>query len=114
MAGSIGADSVVEESVNKDVGNGVSVAAEVSSPAPLAATRIIARTTAAGTALDSSSSLGQQLNLGGTGPFTTTSPPVTSLTNEEYLTILNPNSTAATITVNVCPRRWSAPPRRPR
>ncbi len=105
MAGSIGADSVVEESVNKDVGNGVSVAAEVSSPAPLAATRIIARTTAAGTALDSSSSLGQQLNLGATGPFSyyLASGDI-MLTNEEYLTILNPNSTAATITVNVLPQ----------
>ena len=91
--------------MNTDVGNNVPVAAEVSSPAPLAATRIIARTTASGTALDSSSSLGQELNLAATGPFSYYFASGDIMpTNEQYLTILNPNSTAATITVNILPQ----------
>ena len=71
----------------------------------MAATRIIARTTAAGAALDSSSSLGQQLNLAASGPFSYyfASGDI-MLTNEEYLTILNPNSAAAAITVTVLPQ----------
>ncbi len=105
VAGAIGPDSVVERNVNTDVGNNAAVAAEVSAPAPIAATRIIARTTAAGAALDSSSSLGQLLNLSAVGPFSYyyASGDVMP-TNEEYLTFLNPNSTAAAITATVLPQ----------
>lgn len=105
IAGTIGPDSVVERSVNTDVGNNVSVAAEVSAPAPLAATRIIARTTAAGASLNSSSSLGQQLNLSAPGPLSYYFASGDILgTTEEYLTILNPNSTTASITLNILPQ----------
>ncbi len=108
VGGSIGPNSVVQRSVNTDVGLNAEVAAEVSSPAPLASTRIIARTNAAGAALDSSSSLGQQLDLtaaaptGGFNYYLATGE--IQLTNEEYLTLLNPTSTAASVTINILPQ----------
>jgi hypothetical protein len=108
VTGTIGAFSVVQRSVNTDAGAGASVAAEVSSPAPIAAERIIARTTATGTNLGASTSLGQTLNLSATPPasgfdyyFASGS---VDLTNEVYLTILNPNATAAAVTINILPQ----------
>jgi hypothetical protein len=100
VPGTIGPDSVIEQNVNSDAGANQSVAAEISSAAPLAATRIISRA-----GLDSSSSLGQQLDLTATGPFNYyLAAGEVQLTNEEYLTILNPNSTAANLTVTILPQ----------
>lgn len=106
VTGSIGANSVVERSVNTDAGLNQKVAVQVTSPAPLSAERIISRSDASGKGLDSSSSLGQQLALqGGAAPFTYYfASGEVQLTNEEYLTILNPNSATATITVNILPQ----------
>ena len=107
VGGVIGPNSVVQRSVNTDVGLNVKVAASVSSPAVLGAERIIARSVG-GKALDSSSSLGQLLNLGTTAPdagfnYYFASGEV-QLTNEEYLTMLNPTSTAANVTVTILPQ----------
>ena len=104
VGGVIGPNSVVQRSVNTDVGLNVKVAASVSSPAVLGAERIIARSVG-GKALDSSSSLGQLLNLGTTAPdagfnYYFASGEV-QLTNEEYLTMLNPTNTAASVTVTI-------------
>jgi hypothetical protein len=108
VTGTIGAFSVVQRSVNTDVGNGASVAAEVSAPAPIAAERIIGRTTASGANLGASTSLGQTLNLSATAPASGFdyyfASGAVQLTNEEYLTILNPNSTAASVTINILPQ----------
>ncbi len=108
FAGSIGADSVVTRTVNTDVGANQQVASEVSSPAPLAASRNIWRTDASGNALDASSSLGIQLDTvsavptGGDNYYFATSD--VQLTNEEYLSLLNPTATAETVTINVLPQ----------
>lgn len=105
ITGTIGANSVVERSVNTDVGTNQKVASEVSSPAPLAATRVIMRSSG-GKALDSSSSLGQLLNLSSTATSFTYyfASGEVQLTNEEYLTVLNPNATAASLTINILPQ----------
>jgi hypothetical protein len=108
MAGTIGADSVVTRTVNTDVGSDKQVASEVSSPAPLAASRNIWRTDASGNSLDASSSLGVQLDTtsavptGGDNYYFATSD--VQLTNEEYLSLLNPTATAETVTINVLPQ----------
>jgi hypothetical protein len=108
VTGTIGAFSVVQRSVNTDVGTGASVAAEVSAAAPIAAERIITRTTASGTNLGASTSLGQTLNLSATAPASGFDYYFASgavlLTDEEYLTILNPNSSAASVTINILPQ----------
>jgi hypothetical protein len=108
VTGTIGAFSVVQRSVNTDVGAGAQVAAEVSSTAPIAAERIITRTTATGTNLGASTSLGQTLNLSATAPASGFdyyfASGAVQLTNEEYLTILNPNATAASVTINILPQ----------
>jgi hypothetical protein len=98
----------VTRTVNTDVGANQQVASEVSSPAPLAASRNIWRTDASGNALDASSSLGIQLDTtsavptGGDNYYFATSD--VELTNEEYLSALNPTSTAETLTINVLPQ----------
>jgi hypothetical protein len=107
VTGTIGAFSVVQRSVNTDVGPNAQVAAEVSAPAPIAAERIITRTTATGINLGASTSLGQTLNLGATAPASGFdyyfAAGAVQLTNEEYLTILNPNATAASVSINILP-----------
>jgi len=107
FTGVLGPNSVVERSVNTDAGPGMKVAASVTSPAPISASRIISRSLA-GKALDTDSSLGQLISLSATAPtggfnYYFASGDV-SLTNEQYLTILNPNSTAATVTINFLPQ----------
>jgi hypothetical protein len=107
VAGTIGANSVVERSVNTDAGSDKGVAAEVSSPSPLAATRIISRSTAAAV-LDSSSSLGQQLDLTAAAPtggfnYYLAAGEVQP-TNEQYMTFLNPTNTSAAVTINILPQ----------
>ena len=105
--GVITADSVITRTVNSDVPANSQVAAEVSSPAPLAAERTIYRTDATGAMLDASSSLGEQLDTvsavptGGENYLFASSD--VQLTNEEYLTMLNPTATAATVTISILP-----------
>jgi len=102
----IGAFSVIEESVNNDAGANMQVAASVSSPAPLAVDRIISRTDSTGKALDFSSSLGQQLtnlNTSGTYSYYFAAGALT-LANQEYLSIFNPNTSAASVELNVLPQ----------
>ncbi|HEY8283635.1 MAG TPA: hypothetical protein VIJ28_04550, partial [Chloroflexota bacterium] len=106
--GVITADSVITRTVNADVPANSQVAAEVSSPAPLAAERTIYRTDATGAALDASSSLGAQLDTvspvptGGENYLFATSD--VQLTNEEYLTMLNPTAATATVTITILPQ----------
>lgn len=107
VGGVLGPNSVVERSVNTDVGANKAVAASVSSPAPISADRIIARSVS-GKALDSSASLGQLVNTAATAPtggfnyYYATGD--ATLTNEEYLTLLNPGSKVANVTVNILPQ----------
>jgi hypothetical protein len=70
FGGTLGPNSVVERSVNTDVGPNQEVAASVTSPAPIAADRVISRSIS-GKALDSSSSLGQLINLAAPAPRST-------------------------------------------
>jgi hypothetical protein len=105
--GTLGPNSVVERSVNTDAGANVAVAASVTSPAPISADRIISRSIN-GKALDSDSSLGQLINLSAAAPtggfnYYFASGDFT-LTNEEYLSMLNPTSTVANVTVTVLPQ----------
>jgi hypothetical protein len=107
FGGTLGPNSVVERSVNTDVGAGLKVAASVTSPAPISADRIISRSLN-GKALDSDSSLGQLINLSAAAPtggfnyyFAAGD---YALTNEEYLTMLNPTSSVANVTVTVLPQ----------
>jgi hypothetical protein len=106
ITGTIAANSVVERSVNTDVGANQEVAAEVSSPSPLGAERIIWRSRA-GKALDSDSSLGQLIDLTAAAPtggynYYFSSGEV-MLTNEEYLSLLNPTATTANVTITILP-----------
>jgi hypothetical protein len=105
---SIGPNSVVERSVNTDVGANQEVASMVSSPAPISAERIINRTDKNGKALDGSSSLGQLINTAAAVPDSGVDYYFASgevqLTNEEYLTLLNPTSTTANVTINILPQ----------
>lgn len=104
VSGTIGANSVVQRSVNTDAGANKEVAAQVVSPAPLSAERIINRSIA-GKALDASSSQGQAVNLTATGPFTYYfASGEVQLTNEEYLTLLNPTATSTTATITIVPQ----------
>jgi hypothetical protein len=106
VSGTIGPNSVVQRSVNTDVGANKAVAAQVvsNSGAPLAAERIINRSIG-GKSLDASSSLGQGLNLSASGPFTYYfASGEVQLTNEEYLTLLNPTSTSTTATITIVPQ----------
>jgi hypothetical protein len=108
VTGTIPAFSVVQRSVNTDAGSNQQVAAEVSAPNPIDAERIITRTTATGANLGASTSLGQALNLSATPPasgfdYYFASGAVQS-TNEEYLSILNPNSSSASVTINILPQ----------
>jgi hypothetical protein len=107
FGGTIAANSVVERSVNTDVGANLAVATSITSPAPISADRIINRSNA-GKALASDSSLGQLLNLSSAAPtggfnYYYASGDAT-LTNQEYLTMLNPTSSVATVTVNILPQ----------
>jgi hypothetical protein len=107
VGGVLAPNSVTERSVNTDVGANVKVAAEVISPSPLGVERVISRSKA-GKALDSDSSLGQLLNLSAAAPsggfnYYFASGEV-MLTNEEYLTLLNPNSTTANVTITILPQ----------
>jgi hypothetical protein len=107
ITGTLAANSVVERSVNTDAGSNVKVAASVTSPAPISADRIISRSNA-GKHLGSDSSLGQLLNLSSVAPsggfnYFLASGDVT-LTNEEYITMLNPTSSVANVTVTILPQ----------
>jgi hypothetical protein len=95
----VGANSDILRSVNGDVGNDQIVSAIVSSPNRIAAERIINRTGPSGR-LDADSSLGN------TAPGTTWyfAEGYTGQSFQEYLTIQNPFSTTASVTVTFLPQ----------
>jgi hypothetical protein len=90
------------------VGANQKVASEVTSLAPLSAERIINRSDKNGKPLDASSSLGQLINVAATVPDSGVNYYFASgevqLTNEEYLTVLNPTSNTANVTINILPQ----------
>ncbi len=101
---SIPASSTLRESVNADIGSDRIAAAIVSSPSRITAERMIRRTGANGAVLDGDSSLGNP-NLGKTFYF---AEGYTGISFQEYLTLANPNSADAHVTVTFAPQAGSA------
>jgi hypothetical protein len=89
------ANSDILESVNTDVGPDKIVSALVSSPYRVAAERVINRVSATGATLDADSSLGS------TNPSTTVyfAEGYTGASFQQYLTVMNPMSATASVTV---------------
>ncbi|HEY8286921.1 MAG TPA: hypothetical protein VIJ28_21230 [Chloroflexota bacterium] len=104
----VAGNSVLRESVNDDVGPEKQVSAIITSPQRVFVSRTIARVSAAGQRLDSST----------TQP--TSSPGRTWLFPEgytgasfqEYLTLLNPGSATARVTISLAPQSTSSKPSR--
>lgn len=101
---SIAPNSTLLESVNSDIGNDKIAAAVVSSSSRITAERIIRRTGANGAVLDANSSLGNP-NLGKTFYF---AEGYTGISFQEYLTLANPGSTDAHVTVTFAPEASSS------
>jgi hypothetical protein len=89
------ANSDILESVNTDVGPDKIVSALVASPYRISAERVINRVSATGTTLDADSSLGS------TNPSTTVyfAEGYTGASFQQYLTVMNPMSATASVTV---------------
>jgi hypothetical protein len=98
------ATTVLRESVNVDVGPDKEVAAVVTSPQRVYVTRTISRISATGARLDSSTTSPVH------APATTWGFPegYTGVTFQEYLTVLNPTSTQANVTVFLAPQASSS------
>ena len=98
------ASSVLRESVNTDVGADKIVATVVTSLERVYVTRTISRLAPTGARLDSSTTLPVQ------APGTLWSFPegYTGATFQEYLTVLNPSSTQANVTILLAPQAASA------
>ena len=96
--------SVLRESVNADVGPDKLVAAVVTSPERIYVTRTISRLSPTGARLDSSTTLPVR------APATSWGFPegYTGVTFQEYLTVLNPSSSPAKVTVLLAPQAASA------
>ncbi len=101
---SVARTSVLRESVNADVGADKLVAAVVTSPERIYVTRTMSRLSPTGARLDSSTTLPVR------APATSWGFPegYTGVTFQEYLTVLNPSSTAANVTVLLAPQAASA------
>ncbi len=97
---SVPASSTLRESVNADIGADKTAAAVVSSPSRLTAQRTIQRIGGSGAVLDGNSSLGNP-NLGKTFYF---AEGYTGISFQEYLTLANPGTTDAHITVVFAPQ----------
>jgi len=92
--------SVLRESVNTDVGNDKIVAAVVTSPRRVYATRTMTRVSTTGQRLDSSTTLAA------TAPSTSWgfAEGYTGVTFQEYLTVLNPTNTQANVNILLAPQ----------
>jgi hypothetical protein len=101
---SIGPSSVVRESVTADVGPDKTVAAVVQSPQRLFVTRTITRVAADGTRLDGSTTLAVSTP----GQSWYFPEGYTGATFQEYLTILNPSSVAAKVSILLAPQAANA------
>jgi hypothetical protein len=101
---SVAGNTVLRESVNTDVGADKIVAAVVTSPARVYASRTISRLAPDGSRLDSSTTSPVR------APGTNWGFPegYTGVTFQEYLTILNPGTVAANVTVLLAPQAASA------
>ena len=90
----------VRESVNTDVGPNKLVAAQVSSPGTIYASRTIARVAANGARLDGSTAQGVAT------PGTSWGFPegYTGATFQEYLTLLDPGQTVANVAITLAPQ----------
>jgi len=97
---SVPPSSTLRESVNADIGPDKIAAAIVSSPSRITAERIIQRVGGNGATLDGDSSLGNP-NLGQTFYF---AEGYTGITFQEYLTVANPTTSDAHITVTFAPQ----------
>lgn len=96
---SLPASSSVRESVNSDVGSDRLVAAAVEAATPIAVSRTIARVSASGTALDGSATQATSvpaLQWGFPEGYT-------GSTFQEYLTLLNPTTSQATVRIVLAP-----------
>jgi hypothetical protein len=100
----IPARTAYRESVNTDVGPDAEVATVLTSPARIYAVRTITRTSPAGARLDGSTTLPVA------APATTWdfAEGYTGVTFQEYLTILNPSSSAAQVTIRLAPQATTA------
>ncbi len=96
--------TMLRESVNTDVGPNKAVAAVVTSPERIYVTRTISRLSPTGTRLDSSTTLPVR------APATAWGFPegYTGITFQEYLTVLNPTSTQANVTILLAPQAASS------
>lgn len=101
---SIAPDATLRESVNTDIGPDRIAAAIVSSPSKIFVERVIGRTGANGVRFDGDSSLGNS-SLGATFYF---AEGYTGISFQEYLTLANPGSSAAHVTVIFTPQAASA------
>ena len=104
IARTVAGTSVLRESVNSDVGADKVVAAQVTSPQRVYVTRTMTRTDPNGTRLDGSATLPVA------APATTWGFPegYTGSTFQEYLTILNPNSSSAHVSILLAPQADTA------
>jgi len=100
----IGANTTLRESVNTDVGADKFAAAVISSPQRVFATRTILRTDASGARLDGSTTLpvkAPAANWGFPEGYT-------GVTFQQYLTVLNPGSVTANVTILLAPQAASS------
>lgn len=100
----IGAHTTLRESVNTDVGPDKFAAAVISSPQRVFATRTILRTDVSGARLDGSTTLpvkAPAANWGFPEGYT-------GVTFQQYLTVLNPGSVTANVTILLAPQAASS------
>src|SRR5205823_6148109 len=103
---SVAPGATVVRSVNSDAGNDRLVSAVVQASAGISAETVISRTAKDGTTLDSGSSQGSSA-LGQTWYL---AEGYTGATLQEYLTLFNPSTTAASAQVQYLPSDTPAPP----